>query len=87
MKFFIVYAHPEPTSLNGHLQEEAVRALRKAGHEVQVSDLYAMKWKAVADGEDFPQRVARKPLRYSAESGEAFREGTQSPTPKTYNSL
>lgn len=79
MKFFIVYAHPEPTSLNGYLKEEAVRALEKAGHEVQVSDLYAMKWKAVADGDDFPQRDTSKPLRYPAESGKAFREGTQSP--------
>ena len=79
MKFFIVYAHPEPTSLNGHLKDEAVRTLQEQGHEVQVSDLYAMKWKAVADGDDFPQRDASKPLRYSAESGKAFREGTQSP--------
>ena len=79
MKFFIVYAHPEPMSLNGLLRDEAVRALEKEGHEVQVSDLYAMKWKAVADGEDFTQRDVSKPLRYSAESGRAFREGTQSP--------
>lgn len=79
MKVFIVYAHPESASLNGHLKEEAVEGLRAAGHEVLVSDLYAMKWKAVADGDDFPNRDASEPLRYSRESGTAFRTGTQSP--------
>jgi NAD(P)H dehydrogenase (quinone) len=78
MKYFFVYAHPEPMSLNGLLKDEATQALTAAGHQVEISDLYAMKWKAVADGEDFPERDPVTPLHYVSESGKAFRNGTQS---------
>jgi NAD(P)H dehydrogenase (quinone) len=57
MNVLIVYAHPEPESLNGTLKELAVDILKEEGHQVQVSDLYAMKFKAVLDEEDFPQRL------------------------------
>jgi putative NADPH-quinone reductase len=52
MKVLLIYAHPEPRSLNGALKDFAVRHLQKAGHEVQVSDLYAMRWKAGFDADD-----------------------------------
>lgn len=78
MKYFIVHAHPEPTSLTGYLKDRAVSALEAAGHEVIVSDLYAMRFKAVADADDFPARTAG-PLTYQSESAKSFREGTQSP--------
>jgi NAD(P)H dehydrogenase (quinone) len=78
MKVFIVFAHPSATSLNSTLKNEAVFNLQEAGHEVQVSDLYAMKWKAVADEDDFPQRDKDKPFSYEAESGVAYNNGTQS---------
>jgi NAD(P)H dehydrogenase (quinone) len=77
MKYFIVYAHPEPMSLSGHLRNRAVAALEAAGHEVIVSDLYAMEWKAVADAKDFPERNDSAPLDYGKASGEAFKTGTQ----------
>ena len=32
MRYFIVYAHPEPRSLNGSLKDAAVQALTQAGH-------------------------------------------------------
>jgi NAD(P)H dehydrogenase (quinone) len=79
MKYLIVHAHPEPASLNGYLKDRGVAALRAAGHEVEVSDLYAMSWKAVADGDDFPARDATAPLNYARASGEAFASGAQSP--------
>ena len=41
MKVLLIYAHPEPRSLNGGLKNFAIRHLLQAGHEVQVSDLYA----------------------------------------------
>ncbi|WP_228790721.1 NAD(P)H-dependent oxidoreductase [Nocardia cyriacigeorgica] len=44
MKTLIVHAHPEPASLNGALKDLAVTTLETAGHEVRVSDLYAMNW-------------------------------------------
>ncbi|MER7517888.1 NAD(P)H-dependent oxidoreductase [Streptomyces sp. NPDC126499] len=56
-KVLVVSAHPEPRSLNGALAGFAVDRLRVAGHEVRVSDLYAMKWKAGLDADDFPDRL------------------------------
>ncbi len=54
MKVLLVYAHPEPRSLNGALRDFAVAHLQAAGHEVQVSDLYALHWKATLDAADAP---------------------------------
>ncbi|HHN8499319.1 TPA: NAD(P)H-dependent oxidoreductase, partial [Klebsiella quasipneumoniae] len=52
MKVLLIYAHPEPRSLNGGLKNFAIRHLLQAGHEVHVSDLYAMRWKAGYDADD-----------------------------------
>lgn len=52
MNVLIVYAHPEPRSLNGSLKDFAVNHLQQAGHQVQVSDLYAMQWKTQLDAAD-----------------------------------
>ncbi|MCX5264770.1 NAD(P)H-dependent oxidoreductase [Streptomyces sp. NBC_00199] len=75
MKTLIVYAHPEPKSLNGSLKDLAVATLESAGHEVRVSDLYAMNWKAVVDADDYGPGASR-PLRVAADSGRAFDAGT-----------
>ena len=77
MKVLLVYAHPEPRSLNGALRDFIVEHLHGAGHEVKVSDLYAMRWKATLDAEDFPQRDATQPFDPSADSKQALLEGTQ----------
>lgn len=53
MNIFIVHAHPEPQSFNGALTDHARRTLEGAGHEVQVSDLYAMKFNPVSDRRNF----------------------------------
>ncbi len=53
MKVFIVHAHHEPNSFSGALTREAVVALRNAGHEVQLSDLYAMNFDPVSDRRNF----------------------------------
>ena len=79
MRYLIVFAHPEPRSLNGALKDRAVAALLARGHEVQVSDLYAMKFKAVADSDDFPERDPASRLIYHRASGEAYAAGAQSP--------
>ncbi|MBY8858814.1 NAD(P)H-dependent oxidoreductase [Nocardia sp. CA2R105] len=75
MKVFIVHAHPEPGSLNGALTETAVSTLTAAGHEVRVSDLYAMGWKATVDADDFGS-AAGHPLHVGHDSGRALRTGT-----------
>lgn len=52
MNVLIVYAHPEPTSFNGAMKDLAVATLTAQGHRVEVSDLYAMGWNAVAGPAD-----------------------------------
>jgi NAD(P)H dehydrogenase (quinone) len=73
----LVYAHPEPRSLNGSIRDFTVDRFVRAGHSVEVSDLYAMRWKAGLDADDFPQRDATQPFSPSADSRRAFNEGTQ----------
>lgn len=75
----ILLAHPEPQSLNHSLVRLATESLINLGHHVQVSDLYGMKWKAVADAEDFTQRENPDKLNYAVEAGHAFEHGTQLP--------
>ncbi|MCE9669865.1 NAD(P)H-dependent oxidoreductase [Myxococcus stipitatus] len=79
MNILIVHAHPEPRSLNGALKDLAVRHLTAQGHQVQISDLYAMGWKAVADGGDFPRHDSRERLSYVHASKVAFASDTQLP--------
>ncbi|KDN82418.1 NAD(P)H-dependent oxidoreductase [Kitasatospora cheerisanensis] len=78
MKTLIVHAHPEPKSLNGSLKDLAVSTLEEAGHQVRVSDLYAMNWKAVLDAADYGT-AASDPLKVAADSGRAFEAGTLTP--------
>ncbi|MGF7119068.1 NAD(P)H-dependent oxidoreductase [Methanobacterium oryzae] len=56
MKVLIVFAHPEPNSLNGVMKDLAAKTLRDNDHEVKISDLYSMRFKAVLDQDDFSQR-------------------------------
>jgi NAD(P)H dehydrogenase (quinone) len=56
MRVFYIYAHPEPKSFNSALKETALAALQKKGHEVKLSDLYAMKYNPVLTASDFPER-------------------------------
>jgi NAD(P)H dehydrogenase (quinone) len=56
MNVFIVYADPNPRSFNAAMREAAVDTLTEAGHAVQVSDLYAMHFKATLDEHDFKER-------------------------------
>ena len=78
MNVLIVYAHPGTESLNAALRDFAIERLEADGHAVQVSDLYAMDWKAAFDGEDFPDRDPARPLALMGDSEKAFRDGTQS---------
>jgi NAD(P)H dehydrogenase (quinone) len=74
-KILVVSAHPEPRSLTASLTSFAVDRLRTAGHEVQVSDLYAMKWKATVDADDFPDHPADRRLEVLAAHEEATLSG------------
>lgn len=53
MKVFIVHAHAEPQSFNSSLTRHAKQVLEAAGHEVIISDLYAMNFNPVSDRHNF----------------------------------
>ncbi len=77
MNVFIVYANPEARSLNGSLHAFMREHLRRAGHHVEVSDLYAMRWKATLDADDFPARDPAARFDPIGDSERAYAEGTQ----------
>jgi NAD(P)H dehydrogenase (quinone) len=76
-KVLIVYAHPEPTSLTRQLVDVTVQTLQQQGHEVLLSDLYGMQWKAVFDEHDFPSRADPRRLSFVTESGHSYSSGRQ----------
>lgn len=78
-KILLVSAHPEPRSLNAGLTAFAADHLRAAGHEVRVSDLYAMKWKAVLDADDFPDHPGDRRLDVMNASERATLAGRLAP--------
>jgi len=53
MNVLIVYAHPEPKSMNGAFFQTAIQALTAAGHQVKTSDLYGMQFNPVSDRYNF----------------------------------
>lgn len=77
MKALIVYAHPEPTSLNGSLKAFVAQRLRRAGHQVEVSDLYAMGWKANVDAADFLDIDPHQPFHPEEASSHGYATDTQ----------
>lgn len=72
MRILLVFAHPEPRSLNGSLRDIAIDELSAQGHEVRVSDLYADRWKSEVDRADFPLLRPDVRLKPAAASGHAF---------------
>jgi len=70
MRVFIVHAHPEPKSFNGAMTRAATEALTTAGHEVVVSDLYAMHFNPVSDRRNFV--TTHDPDYYRQQAEEAY---------------
>jgi len=75
MKILIVYAHPEPNSFNGALKDLALEVLNGAGHEVQVSDLYALDFDPAGGPVDFIARDDASCFRYQREQIHATESG------------
>ncbi|TIS53617.1 NAD(P)H-dependent oxidoreductase [Mesorhizobium sp.] len=76
MKVLLVFAHPEPRSLNGALRDVAIRELEAQGHEVRVSDLYADGWKSEVDRADFPSSPPETRFLPAGASKKAFATNT-----------
>jgi NAD(P)H dehydrogenase (quinone) len=76
MNVLIVYAHPESTSFTAALKDAAVRALSAAGHQVEVSDLYAERFNPVAGRHDFTHAADPARFHYQSEQLEASRTGS-----------
>jgi len=76
MKVLLVFAHPEPRSLNGALRDVAIRELESQGHQVRVSDLYADGWKTEVDRADFPSLAPDARILPVAASKQAFESDT-----------
>lgn len=82
MKVLIVYAHPEPQSFNAALKNTAVETLEKQGHQVQVSDLYAMEFNPVASREDFNSKSDDMFFKYAKEQQYNYEQDTLNPVIK-----
>jgi NAD(P)H dehydrogenase (quinone) len=72
MNVLLVFAHPEPRSLNGALRNVAIKELEARGHQVRVSDLYADGWKSEIDRADFPLLAPDARLKVPAASRQGF---------------
>lgn len=79
MRIFIVHAHPEPKSFCTAMKSAAVEEFEKQGHEVQVSDLYAMNFQPVASAADFGDRANPDYCTYALEQRHGVETGTLSP--------
>lgn len=53
MKVFVVYCHPDDNSFTYGVYDNFVRGLKDAGHEVIVSDLYAVNFKTDLSKEEY----------------------------------
>lgn len=67
MNALIVYAHPEPASFNAALRDAALEAIRAAGHQAEVSDLYAEGFNPVAGRHDFTTVADAARFHYQGE--------------------
>jgi len=79
LNVFIVYAHPEPTSFNGALKDRAVDVLTRAGHSVQVTDLYAEDFDPRAGRHDFTSVADASRFDYQVEQRHAVEKRSFDP--------
>ncbi len=79
MRILIVHAHPEPQSFTSSMCKTSEKRLRELGHEVEVSDLYAMGFNPVASADDFGERSKPDYLVYALEQRVNNQSGTLAP--------
>lgn len=64
MHALIVHCHPEPASFNATLKDVALDTLRRLGHTVEISDLYAERFDPVEKAGHYGNR--KDPASFSA---------------------
>ncbi|RYY79435.1 MAG: flavodoxin family protein [Moraxellaceae bacterium] len=79
MNVLIVHAHPEPQSFTTAMKDLAVQELTNAGHQVEVSDLYALNFNPVASAADFGSRKNPDYLVYALEQRINYENQTIAP--------
>jgi NAD(P)H dehydrogenase (quinone) len=82
MRVYIVHSHPEERSFSGAMTGVARDALRAAGHEVEISDLYRMKFDPVSGRSNFTTVHNRDYFRQQAEEAHAAAHDGFSPEVK-----
>lgn len=75
MKVLYIFAHPEPKSFNAAMKDTAIAALKDKGHEVKLSDLYAMEFNPVLKASDFTERKTRIFLMLSSKLSKPQKPG------------
>jgi NAD(P)H dehydrogenase (quinone) len=76
MRFFFVYAHPEPQSFNGAMLNSAKEALVNQGHEIITSDLYKMQFNPISGRHNF--LTTKEPNYYKQQVEEVYASETDS---------
>ncbi|QER39675.1 NAD(P)H-dependent oxidoreductase [Acinetobacter suaedae] len=79
MNVLIVHAHPEKRSFTTAMKNTAQQTFKKLGYEVEVSDLYEMKFNPVASADDFGDFEQTEYLNYALEQRNALKSNTLSP--------
>lgn len=78
MHALIVFAHPEPASLNGYFKDAAAEELCALGYEVEISDLHVMGFNPVEEASHFTNRHASDRFDVQAEQRHAYQTDTTS---------
>lgn len=76
MKILLVHAHYETASFTAALRDAAIAELTTQGHDVEVSDLYAMNFDPVAKSSDFSSPHRPDYTVYSLEQRHGYETGT-----------
>lgn len=75
MNVLIVHAHPEAQSFCSSLAKHARDFFLQEGHEVNLSDLYAMNFDPVGSAKDFTDMENPGYFKYQAEQMHAYQHG------------
>lgn len=79
MNILIVHAHPEPLSFTTSLKTTAQQTFKKLGHQVEISDLYAMQFNPLASKKDFLELNQPDYFNYALEQRNATKQQLLSP--------